>query len=802
MKKGMYSSLALLLMVACFSVTQTTRAEDEPVSVEQTINLQSGTWSREENALTVSLDEQTRFDGQPTLHVVHTGDKDWALASDARIPVKPGDVFTITITGLTKNMYVSAGVILRCGEEVLSWVYGGAEVERNAVMQNVESQFVIPHGADNIAFRVTGSGNGEAWVNNVRLTRTGSIPALDLDPITLENKFLLLEFISNDGRFNVTDKRTGKTFFQREGSGVLVSDAKRTKDANGQEQIEATMIETASMQGFSTLIQLEQESPEIVVRLSAPPEMKMTNRISWPNAFESRAGDRVFLPVNEGISFPVEEDADGANWTYSFGGHGICMSFFGQITDTIDPAQSDGYLGIIETPDDFTLDLFRLTNREDAKLLMFSPHWIGQKKLFGYDRVLRYCFADQGGYVALCKRYREYAKEQGLVVPFDEKIKRNPALADGLDCLIGAANIWYWERNKLEMAEELKKAGIDRILWSSGGSGQEIAALNQMDGVLTSVYDIYQDLMDPALIEQTAAKHAQGSWPQEAWPHDVNWSDADGSYRTGWTIEAADRTKPNIPCVVLCDRQAIPYAKNRISKELQEIPYRARFLDTTTASPWQECWSPDHPMTRTEGKFWKMKLLELIGKEFNLVCGSETGHEASVPYCDFFEGMMSLGPYRVPDSGRDMMRIWDEVPENLAKYQVGPEYRLPLWELIYHDCTVSYWYWGDYSNKLPAVWWKRDLFNALYGVPPMYMFSWHDWNTQKEKFVASYKIAEPVSRMTGRVEMTDHRILTPDRLVQQTTFANGCRVTVNFSDSPYACTDGQNVAPRGVRIEQ
>lgn len=62
-------------------------------------------------------------------------------------------------------------------------------------------------------------------------------------------------------------------------------------------------------------------------------------------------------------------------------------------------------------------------------------------------------------------------------------------------------------------------------------------------------------------------------------------------------------------------------------------------------------------MTRTESRRHKMELLRLVSEEFNLVCGSETGHEASVPFCDFFEGMLSLGPYRVADAGRNMWRV-------------------------------------------------------------------------------------------------------------------------------------------------
>jgi len=165
-----------------------------------------------------------------------------------------------------------------------------------------------------------------------------------------------------------------------------------------------------------------------------------------------------------------------------------------------------------------------------------------------------------------------------------------------------------------------------------------------------------------------------------------------------------------------------------------------------------------------------------------------------VPYVHYFEGMLSLGPYRVPEAGRRMGVILQDVPERVAKFQVGHRYRLPLWELVYHDCVVAQWYWGDYNNKLPALWLKRDLFNALYGTPPMFMFRRDFWRQHKARFVRSYRTACPVARATGYAEMTDHRFLTPDRDVQQTRFANGTTVTVNFGDKPYR-RNGMHVAP-------
>jgi len=249
------------------------------------------------------------------------------------------------------------------------------------------------------------------------------------------------------------------------------------------------------------------------------------------------------------------------------------------------------------------------------------------------------------------------------------------------------------------------------------------------------------------------------------------------------------------PCAVLCDARAVDYAKKRIPAELQTHAYRCRFIDTTTASPWRECYHPDHPMTRSDSRRTKMDLLRYVCDDTRLVTGCETGHDTAVPYVHYFEGMLSLGPYRVPDSGRDMARIWDEVPQSVEKFQMGHRYRLPLWELVYHDCVVAQWYWGDYNNKLPKLWDKRDLFNVLYGTPPMFMFTRAWFSEHKARFARSYNTVCPAVRAVGYSEMTDHKFLTPDRDVQQTTFANGVTVTVNFGDKPYRMPDGTNLEP-------
>jgi len=577
-----------------------------------------------------------------------------------------------------------------------------------------------------------------------------------------------------DGTLAVLDRRTGRTWKQCAGGNLPVLDAKAQPQG-----FRLRLLEPANMLEIAATIELDSEEAAVSVELAATG--KLAKPLPFPQPFQTGKGTFLVMPVNEGMSYPVDEEDLRTMRYILYGGHGLCMAWYGA-TDG-----EQAVITIVETPDDAAVRVPRIDG-----LLSAAPEWEPQHGQFGPARRLRYVFLDRGGYVAMCKRYRQYARQVGLLKTLAEKRAANPKV----DLLIGAVNVWTWDRDPLPICRQMQSAGIHRILWSHGAQPEILKQLNAMQGVLTSRYDIYQDVMDPANFPKLRGVH--GDWPTEAWPKDLALR-ADGQWIRGWGVKGKDGQM--YPCGVLCDRQAVDYARRRIPPELKTHPYGCRFIDTTTASPWRECYHPDHPMTRSESRAFKMQLLEFVSKECGLVTGCETGHEASVPYLHYFEGMLSLGPYRVTDAGRNMQQIVDEVPPQVAKFQTGHYYRLPLWELVYHDCVVAHWYWGDYNNKLPAVWDRRDLFNALYGTPPMFMFTRKFWEENRDRFVQSYQAATPVARATGYVEMLSHRWLTPDHTVQQARFANGVVVTVNFGSEPYALPDGTPLRPLSHRIE-
>jgi hypothetical protein len=729
-------------------------------------------WSRTPGGRAV-LDSQEKHGGRQSVRVEHTGSRDWSFSQSRRLPVRMGEIYRLSawlkLAGagsatISVTLYDAKG-------EVIDWSFGQQSTRATAAWRLLDGRFAIPPGAAAMLPRLIGDGPATVWLAEASLRRTGMVEGIggrDLpEELTVGNGTIEATFHVADASLSLRDRRSGRTWRQRPGRSVVVLDA-RPEDHG----FRLRLLEPASVLSFGCSVRLDSQRPEIVVELSGSGDL--AGPVKFPPAWTTSRNSLLILPVNEGISYPAADASLDPMWYHLFGGHGLCMAWWG-VTEG-----EQAIMALVETPDDAAVEVPRLDG-----LLTLAPQWLPQKGQFGPPRRIRYVLFDQGGYVAICQRYRRYAEEIGLLKTLAQKRKENP----NVDRLVGAANVWSFDREAVSTCREMQALGIERILWSSAAQPEQIRQMNRL-GVLSSRYDIYQDVMDPANFPKL--RDVYPDWTTPAWPKDLM-LDEHGDWIRGWEVDGRDGRR--YPCGVLCDRQAVDYARRRIPAELATHPYLCRFIDTTTASPWRECYAPGHPVTRSESRRYKMDLLNFVSRDCRLVTGSETGHDAAVPFVHYFEGMMSLGPYRTADAGREMQQILDDVPQQIAKFQTGCFYRLPLWELVYHDCVVAYWYWGDYNNKLPAVWARRDLFNALYGTPPMYMFNGAFWRPNRQRFLTSYRTAAPVARATGYAAMVSHRWLTPDHAVQQTRFANGVVVTVNFGDRDYQLPDGKLLGP-------
>jgi hypothetical protein len=738
-------------------------------------------WEREPGATTATQSTDAHS-GSYSLQVTHTGEQDWCVTQDTLLTVAGGDIFELSgwIKCSSVTGEVNYSVVTRdAGGNAIDWVFGPAGSSGTHDWQPVLTHFVTPDSCATIQLRVVGWGPGAAWFDDVSLVKEGNVidirgPAED---IAIGNSLVSVVFHTGSATFTCTDLRNGRVYQQLATSGLpVVLHAEPHPEAHA---ITATLWEPASDLKLQLRLDVAPSAAEFRCELSATGAV--ARDFPYPAPFSAPDGSFMVVPMNEGIIYPADDETVEPLWLVGYSGHGISMPWFGQCQGT----QGPGLMAIIEDPDDMHIVMDRPSADGNANLSM-RPVWEPSRGAFGYSRALTYVFLESGGYVSQAKRYRQWAQDTGLYRSLLEKRDLN----QNVDLLIGAVNVWapswYGNTDPVGLAKEMQALGIHRMLWSEGTSPENVVALNAMPGVLTSRYDIYQDVWPPDA--PTWANH-------EGWPEDLVLL-PDSSIMQGWVIRDGETLYPG---GVICSPRGLEHAQLHIPEDLATTPYRCRFLDTTTASNWKECYHPDHPTTRSQDRYYKMELLRFCLEDMNLVTGSETGIDPSVPYVHYYEGMMSLGPYRLPDCGYTLIDYKPPTPEFL-KYQVGPHYRVPLWELVYHDCTVAYWYWGDSSNKAPEVWNQRDLFNLLYGNPPLFMLSPEVWTAHKGRFLQSYRDVSPTVRRIGYDEMVSHEFLTDDHTLQRTAFSSGVSVVANFADHTQSLPAGQLVPALGVLV--
>jgi len=180
------------------------------------------------------------------------------------------------------------------------------------------------------------------------------------------------------------------------------------------------------------------------------------NELLLPSPFVLDEPEGVLvIPQNAGLLFRVDELA----WDGKTLGGFMSMPWFG----AADLASGQGYVCIFSTPDDVSIRGRKVKGAE-REVLSVQPWFQPQKGTLGYPRRLFYHFADRGGYVVLAKRYRAYAKTQGLVKTLAEKRKERPSI----DQLVGAVNIYS---DRFQNVEDVKKLGIERAMFSGFSKG-------------------------------------------------------------------------------------------------------------------------------------------------------------------------------------------------------------------------------------------------------------------------------------------------------------------------------------------
>jgi hypothetical protein len=134
----------------------------------------------------------------------------------------------------------------------------------------------------------------------------------------------------------------------------------------------------------------------------------------------------------------------------------------------------------------------------------------------------------------------------------------------------------------------------------------------------------------------------------------------------------------------------------------------------------------------------------------------------------------------VADAGYD----WStpEPPEpTMDSLSMTASIRVPLLPLATHDAFAPTWYTGDGQSKVPLRWDDKDAWNALYATMPLIMpVGRRMMDSLRVRYLRSANLLGDLHSRCGFEAMTDFAVISADRLVQRTTFANGWTVSANF----------------------
>lgn len=520
------------------------------------------------------------------------------------------------------------------------------------------------------------------------------------------------------------------------------------------------------------------------INLSGNKDMAI-GELAFPSAFITPDKNHYLLETDgEGLLLPVDDTEYPLDngITYYCGG-GLSMAWMG----VVDTKFETGYMVILETPYDAALR----TKKIDG-LITFSPVWLPSMEVFGYNRKVTYYFFDKGGYVAQAKTYRDYIWKKNQIISLKEKQKRFPALGK----MIGGVHIYVWDKARdIGFAKELKSSGIEKalILWDANHIPYpEIGYDNKLKelGYATGGYELFTDLKT----RDTAYYEYDFSGPMR-FAHTIY----PGKFNHLAARKKDGKTYFNQFGHTTCPVAVRPEIYLKVEAKLKEFQHETYFLDVYQANGIYECYSKEHRLTReqfTEAVIENHKILE---DKYQQYLGGEWGAEYVNAHVAYVHGMMTLqrtwwgsgiekkgtiyytGDWKSNPQPTQMVgtRVAND---KYLKYSINEYTRIPLYELVYHDAVVTTWRWEDGNHHTPEIWWKKDLFNILYGSAPLWNLDRERWEEYKFTFIESYKNVCPWLQQIGYDELVSHRFLTEDHKIQESVFSSGKKVVVNFDD--------------------
>ncbi len=499
--------------------------------------------------------------------------------------------------------------------------------------------------------------------------------------------------------------------------------------------------------------------------------------LRWPKAFEPKTIDAAAIPAMQGMLVPTDWPKKVSLYESMTYGRALYMPWWGY-----QKGKAAAML-IIETP----CDAGCVMDHPAGGPTLMEIRWVHSLGKLGYPRRARMAFFDEGNYVTCAKRYRQYVIEKGEFVSLKEKIARcpivgkligTPVVHTGILSHVQPDSSYYDKNNPAKnhqlvtfdaRADELEKLAAKGVK----------QAYVHLDGWGFRGYDnLHPDILPPCPEAGgwEGMKRLADTCDKLGYVFAIHdqyrdyYCDA-ASYDERHTILDENGNRPFDSTwyggrqSILCSSFAPGYVKRNHKALLDHgIKLRGAYLDVFSVVPPDECYNPEHPVSRADCLKYRAQCFDIVRAQLGVV-SSEEPADWAVPHLD----LVHHAPYAL-----------DPNPGN------GPAMGIPvpLFELVYHDAIVTPWTAsitkGGWGIPDADEGYLHCLLNA--GIPYISM------NPDKAE-LARMRIMCALHKRVGMLEMTNHEFLDSSYRKQRATYSDETIVTVDFDSGEFTVSD-------------
>ena len=350
----------------------------------------------------------------------------------------------------------------------------------------------------------------------------------------------------------------------------------------------------------------------------------------------------------------------------------------------------------------------------------------------------------------------------------------------------------------LKLLNRFVESGLDRLWlgvdsWQDGFRHPTAVAKAKELGYLVGPYDSYHSIHHP---------NEKDTW--ETAQFDLS------LYETGGIVNA-DGTKSSgfkKKGYHLSPLVAQPYVESRVNNIVGQMPtdFNTWFIDCDAYGELFDDYSVSHPATQLDDMNARLARITWIQDTHNMVVGSEGGAAYAAATIHFAHGMTvpvigwgdpdmktKTSPYYVggywPPEGPAIHIKQVPLKPNYLYHYYDPRFRLPLYQIVFHDSVITTHHWGSGSLKFENAIATLALLELLYNVPPLYHLNMAQFSKHKAWIKRYYAFFSPLHRQVGGQTMTDFEWLSDDRQVQRTEFGDAVELFANFRAGAFEYED-------------